>query len=264
MSVPANRPPIRGTYNLRPNCPNHQHSETFVLRPARSIANNRLVAALPSSDRQRLLARCEPVELHFADVLSHPGETVSHVFFPTDSFISLIKPMGRHAGLEVGLVGDEGMWGVSLMLGVNTAPLRALVHREGGAWRMESAEFSHELRRNAAVQQRLSRYLFVMLSQFAQAGACTRFHLLEARLARRLLMIRDRAHADEFPVTHELLAEALGMRRAGVSRAAHALQKLKLIRYSRGTLTILDANGLEAIACACYAADKESYARVLS
>jgi len=234
-----------------------------VLKPARSVAINRLVAALPGKDRQRLLARCEPVELGRADILSHPGESISHIFFPIDSFISLITPMGGHAGLEVGLIGDEGMWGISLMLGVNTAPLRALVQGAGRAWRMESAAFSRELRRSAALQQSLNRYLFVTLSQFAQAGACTRFHLLEARLARRLLMIRDRAYADEFPVTHELLADTLGVRRAGVSGAAHALQKRRLICYTRGRLTILDASGLEAAACACYTADKATYARVL-
>lgn len=226
-------------------------------------ASNRLLEALPAVDRRGMLAGFEAVDLTFADVLYTPGKRLSHVYFPTQAFISLIMPVDASSSLEVGLVGNEGMFGIPLALGVDASPVRAVVQGAGSALRMDAARFTRELKARPALERAIDRYAFVQLTQLAQAAACTRFHVVEARLARWLLMTQDRAHATTMHITQEFLALMLGVRRVGVTKAASVLQKRDLIRYSRGDITVLDRRGLKAASCGCYQADRDSYERIL-
>ncbi len=224
---------------------------------------NRLLAALPAKNLKHLLANSESIDLTFADVLCVPGDPIRHAYFPMDSFISLVAPIDGYAGLEVGMIGSEGMFGIGLILGVEVSPMHALVQGAGPALRMDAKRFRRELEDSPALYRGLNRYLYVLISQLAQTAACTRFHVVEARLARWLLMTRDRARSDEFYLTQDFLSHMLGVRRVGVTKAAGSLQKRKLISYSRGVIRVLDRSGLQAAACGCYLADKKIYDRVL-
>ena len=231
--------------------------------PQHTPAINRLLDSLPGDDQRRMRSRCDAVDLAFADVLYTPGECLGQVYFPISSFISLIMSAGGAACLEVGLVGNEGMFGIPLALGVDVSPLRAVVQGAGSALRMDAASFRRHLANSPALQREIDRYVCVHLTQLAQTAACTRFHVIEARLARWLLMTQDRARAHTFHVTQEFLALMLGVRRAGVTNAANSLQRRNLIHYRRGDITVLDRRGLKAASCGCYRADRTSYDRIL-
>jgi hypothetical protein len=175
-----------------------------------------------------------------------------HVYFPNDAIISLLTPVDGHISVEVGLVGREGMAGMGLYLDIGVSPVLMLVQGSGTATRMKASSFRNEIKRNSTLQRELSHYLYAFMAQAAQTAACSRHHLLVARLARRLLMTLDRVQSNEFYLTHEFLAHMLGVRRVGVTRAAGLLQEKKLISYRRGNISILNRKGLERASCRCY------------
>ena len=217
----------------------------------RKVANS-LLAALPGKNYQRLVSGLEQVELRFGDVLYESGQKIRYVYFPGNSLVSLLTVVDGRMALEVGMVGREGMVGLPLALGTDVSQVRALVQGAGTALRMESARFSREIGRSPQLQIGVHRYANALMAQVSQTAACNRFHVVVARLARWLLMTRDRVRTGEFRLTHEFLSHMLGVRRVGVTAAARTLQARKLIAYSRGNIEILDHKGLEAAACECY------------
>lgn len=226
-------------------------------------SDNCLLAGLPRTVRQRLVGGCERVALVLGDILCEAGDRHAHVHFPLSGFISLVATLDGRQPLEMGLIGSEGMLGATLSLGVDTVPMRGVVQGSGSALRMPRTAFRRELRASDALRSRLDRYLFVVMSQLAKSAACTHFHEISPRLARWLLMTHDRAHADHFHLTHAFLADMMGVRRSSISVAAAAMQRDKLIGYSRGEITILDRGALERAACGCYEAERADYARLL-
>jgi len=224
-----------------------------------ALMPNALIAALPARDRAIVQKYSEPAELALGDILCEPGRPITHVYFPVTGYISLITPEEVVGSLEVGLIGREGVFGITMLLEVNDSPLRALVQGPGDAVRMSASAFRKAAGTSAPFRRLLNRYLYVLMAQIALSAACGRFHVLDARLARWLLMTHDRAGGNSFPLTHEFLAFMLGVRRAGVTIAAGRLQQLNLIRYSRGRVQIVDRKGLEAVSCPCYAEQVRIY-----
>lgn len=217
-------------------------------------AANSVLRALSRKDGQRLLARHEQVNLTYGDILCESGNQLRHVYFPNSGIISLLAPVDGHASVGVGLVGRDGMAGMTLFLGTGISPVRMLVQGSGTATRIKAAAFHHEVERNPLLQRELNHYLQGFMAQVAQTVGCNRFHRIGERLARWLLMVHDRVESNEFRFTQEFLAQMLGVRRSGVTLAAGVLQKKKLIRYCRGRITILDRQGLERASCGCYRA----------
>lgn len=235
-----------------------------VLDLAPTRITNRLIDRLPRMERRRVLDSCEPVDLVFGAVLSEADKPYRHVYFPLSGFISLVEAVDRHQPLEMGLVGNEGMLGATLVLAVNASPLRAVVQGSGTGLRMTAAEFRRRLLDCPGLLRKINRYVYVLMAQLSQTAACTRFHEVEARLARWLLMTHDRAHADHFHLTHEFLADMLGVQRSAVTIAAGTLQRRQLISYTRGEIRILSRSGLEAVSCECYGAVIQDYAQLLA
>lgn len=222
--------------------------------------DNLLIERLPHRERGRLMAICEPVQLTFGEILCRPDLAYDSVYFPRSGFISLMTTVSGHPPLEMGLIGYEGMLGATLALGVDAAPLLGMVQGNGSAWRVETRHFQRELAASKPLRGAIDQYLYVLMAQLSQSAACTRFHEVEARLARWLLMTHDRAHADHFHLTHQFLADMLGVQRSAVTIAAGALQRRNFIHYSRGEINILSRSGLEATSCECYGAVIDDYA----
>jgi hypothetical protein len=230
----------------------------------RSPANqNRLLSAVAIKDRTSIVKACEEVTLRFGTIVGEPNSPIRYVYFPTTSFISLITPKEGSESLEVGLVGNEGMFGITLTLGIEASPLKGLVQGEGAALRMSASNYRRTITKSASFVGVMNAYLYVLMGQIAQTAACGRFHHLEARLARWILMTHDRAGTNTFRITHEFLAQMLGVRRPGVTEAAGALQKAKYIIYRRGEMQILDRSALEGTACPCYQSVNEMYRKYL-
>lgn len=213
---------------------------------------NRLLDAMPHKQYLRMLPALEPVTLKFGEVLYEPGQAIDVVYFPGVSLVSLLTLVDHHLALEVGMVGQEGLVGLPLALGVDVSPFRALVQGAGSAMRMKAAHFLQALPLNPQLQLAIQGYTHTLMAQVAQTAACNRFHVVEERLARWLLMTGDRMRSNDFLLTQEFLSHMLGVRRVGVTKAAGELQKRGLIEYTRGSLHIVDRRGLEAASCSCY------------
>jgi CRP-like cAMP-binding protein len=217
-----------------------------------ALSSNKLLGALPHEDLEHLHKLLERVHVQVGMVLYEASRPIRYIYFPDDAVISMLAVAGGRMTLEVGLIGREGMLGATVALGHDLGQVRAVVQREGTVCRIDAERFREEFARNVHLQRVLYRYTDTLLAQAIQIAVCSRFHVLEARLARTLLVTRDRLESDKFHLTHEFLAHALGVRRVGVTKAASALQAQKLIDYSRGNIAILDPAGLAAVSCKCY------------
>ena len=224
---------------------------------------NRLLAALPDADYQRLLPALEPVSLPLGQVLYEAGGSQPHVYFPTDSIISLLYVMEDGASAEIAVTGCEGLVGVALFMGGETTPSRAVVQSAGAGYRLRAGVLKKEFDRGGAVHHLALRYTQALLTQMAQTAVCNRHHSVEQQLCRWLLLSLDRLPSNELTMTQELIANMLGVRREGVTEAAGRLQAAGLIKYSRGHIEVLDRTRLERRVCECYGVVKREYDRLL-
>ena len=224
---------------------------------------NRLLAALPTEEYQRLAPYLELVSLPIHKVLYESGEPIRHVYFPCKALVSLVSNMENGSTIEVGLVGSEGMVGIPVFLGSNTTNTNAFVQIADGGVRMETERFKAELNQGGALQRLLLQYTQALLTQVSQTAACNRLHTVEERLARWLLTVSDRMESDQFLLTQEFIAQMLGTRRSGVTVAAGTLSQAGMIRYTRGKITIIDRQSLESTSCECYQIVKDEFVRLL-
>jgi CRP-like cAMP-binding protein len=235
-----------------------------ALASPHSPKQNHLLAALPAEDFDRLSAHLELAPMPLGEALYESGGRLQHVYFPTTSIVSLLYVMEDGASAEIAVVGNEGILGISLFMGGETTPSRAVVQSAGYGYRLKAQLLKQEFNRGGPVMHLLLRYTQALITQMAQTAVCNRHHSVEQQLCRWLLLSLDRLSSDELSMTQELIANMLGVRREGVTEAAGKLQRASLIRYSRGRITVLDRKGLEKEVCECYAVVKKEFDRLLS
>jgi CRP-like cAMP-binding protein len=228
-----------------------------------SPRQNHLLAALPVEECQRLYPHLERVAMPLGKVLYESGNRLQHVYFPTNSIVSLLYIMNNGASAEIAVVGKEGLIGVALFMGGETMPNRAVVQSAGNAYRLPAKHLKQEFHRSGLLQQMLLRYTQALLTQMAQTAVCNRHHSVDQQLCRWLLLSLDRLSSHDLTMTQELIANMLGVRREGVTEAAGNLQKAGLIHYSRGRIRVVDRPGLEARVCECYQVVKREFDRLL-
>tara|TARA_R110001583_G_scaffold48733_5_gene152552 strand:- start:12405 stop:13121 length:717 start_codon:yes stop_codon:yes gene_type:complete len=229
-----------------------------------SPATNHLLNYLPKLERQWFLEDCTSVELVFGETLNIAEESIKYVYFPLTGFISLLVEVAEKQSLDMGLIGNEGMLGATLALENPKAPLKSIVQCSGNALRMDATIFHHRVKNNLVVRKLIHNYIYVMMQQLAQTGACNNFHEVKQRLARWLLMTQDRTNSDHLQLTHQFLAKMLGVRRSAVTIAAGYLQHQGIISYNRGQIKILSRQGLEKLSCQCYFASVNAYQKTLA
>ncbi len=224
---------------------------------------NKLLAALPDAEAQRWLPQLESIQLPLGEVLYESGSTLAHVYFPTTAIVSLLYVMDNGASAEIAVVGNEGLVGISLFMGGESTPSRAVVQSAGHGYRLKAQLLKNEFNRAGPVLHLLLRYTQALITQMSQTAVCNRHHSLDQQLCRWLLLSLDRLQGAELVMTQELIANMLGVRREGVTEAAHRLQEAGLIRYARGHILVIDRAGLEKRVCECYGVVKKEYDRLL-
>ncbi|MEH1999908.1 MAG: Crp/Fnr family transcriptional regulator [Nostoc sp.] len=224
---------------------------------------NKLLAALPASDYQRLVPHLKLVSLPLRQILYQAGEPITHVYFPDKSVVSIVTTMEDGSTAEVGIVSNEGMVGIPVILGDNTTTTTAFVQIAGAGMQMDADILRAEFNRGGAIQTLLLHYVQAVYSELAQGVGCNRLHILEERLARWLLTVSDRLESEDFPLTQEFISQMLGVRRSGVTVAASTLSRAGMISYQRGHISILNREDLEATSCECYRVIQKEFARLL-
>lgn len=233
-----------------------------MIDPA-ELVQNRLIAAMGREVLHRWAPHLGPVEMQLGESVYEPGHTLEYVYFPTTALVSLLHVMSNGASAEIAVVGNDGMVGVFLFLGAGSTSTRGVVQSAGRALRLPLAQLHNEFARSGSVMSIMLRYTQALITQMTQTAACNRHHTIDQQLCRWLLLSLDRIEGNELVMTHELIANMLGVRREGVTAAAHKLQLRGLIRYSRGHITVLDRQGIERCACECYAVVKKEHDRLL-